>query len=882
MEDKLYPVDCITLNGRMDDPVWESVETYTDFREVKIDGQILTEEQTFFKIVPCKDRIYVGIKCMSLDTKKIFTSNADVWNAEGIELFLSPSGNPYDFYQFYVSPKDIKIANYYEEGGNISPDPYEPEWSYASYIGEDYWTSVVELPLTAFYMTTQDRWSSRWLVNVARRHISPSHSYHYSSWSTLTDGFLFPDKFNSLDGFPIRSPKNEFCISQVTADITEEREDGYRGLMNVNINAAYGGEFVFTSDYADTATVVLNKGLNAFTAPCHFEELTRYSVCVSLTRTEDNVEFKRHYPVKVSYEPIMVAFTKPEFRTNFYPGQDCTSIEGKVKAALPVTLKLEGPGIETQVITPNEDGSFVFATPNFEKGDAFLTATTAENEIVKKIRNLPPSENMMTWISGGNLIVNGKPLLRRNMYADYYFGGEAFKRKYDAEDLHLTREIVSQRGTLSSFRVIPGSESMGGEATLDARPSDKMMQHVESVVKDNQGRDFAYYYICDEPECRRISPIYLQYIYDLITEMDPYHVVLMASRSADTYVDVADWFETHPYINPSMDKDGNRVYVRNINTVGRCVDDIVKLNRPDKCIGFLPTCFAELKGRKDPYPTFDEYICHTWVGMIHGGKTLWPYAYHDINDRASIYEGTRYIFSSFEALEELILHAKRTVLMRNDKIDSVLYELGEEKMFVLCNMTGELQKVTLDGISGTWYAFRQNRQITGNTFDLKPLEVVIGTTEVKDTGLPTYQETSALIDEIEYRRTHSGSLLFERDADIEITKSAGSSGLGWCSKLFDGVHDNLAWESRSAGEKFLELNLTKIKPNFNKVVICGHNIADMEVLVRNNGELTTPEMAEVKTEEFSTTFLLKDTVCPDALRLEFKGKNVEVYEIEVF
>ncbi len=882
MENKLYPVDCITLDGRMDEPVWNQVEEYTGFRKVDLKGELLQEEQTFFKIIPCEDRIYFGFYCPTIDTKRMMAANYDAWGAEGIELFLSVSGNPYDFYQFYISPKNIKITSYYEEGGNIRPDPYAPEWNYATYVGEDYWSAEVEIPFTALYMTTQDRWNTKWLVNVARRHRDRQNALQLSSWSFLTDGFLFPNKFNSLDGFPIRSPKNELHISLVTAEINEEKEGNYHGTLNVHVNAAYGGEFVFDSDHADTTTVVLNEGLNTFTVPCYFENLTRYKVAVSLTRKEDGVEFKRYYPVKASYEPLVVTFTKPEFRTNFYPGQDTTTIEGCVKAALPVTLKLEGPGIETQTITPNEDGTFVFATPNFEKGDAYLTATTAEKEIVTKIRNLPPSKHMMTWVSEGNLIVNGKAVLRRNLYGDYWFGGEAFKRKYDADNLHQTLEICSQEGTLEAFRIIPGSEAMGGEATLDASPSQKMLDHVKHIVESNQDRDFAYYYLCDEPECRYVSPIYLKYLYDLITEMDPYHVVLIGTRSANTMVNAADWFETHPYINPSTAEDGTRVYVRNIATVGKYVDDIAKMNRSDKCIGFLPTCFAELKGRKDPYPTFDEYICHTWVGMIHGGKSLWPYAYHDINDRASIYEGTRYAFSSFEALEEMILHGSRTVLLRNNEIDSVLYELGDEKMFVVCNMTNEPQKVTLDGISGIWHAFRQNSEINGNTFNLKPLEVLVGTSEVKDQGLPTYEETLAVVEKAEYERTHRGSLLFERNGDIEITKSAGSSGLGWCMKLFDGVPDDLGWESRAAGEKFLELNLTKVQPHFNKVVVHGYNISDMEIRVRNNGELSVPEIAEVQTEEFSTTFLLKDTICPEALRLEFKAGVVELYEIEVF
>ena len=40
--------------------------------------------------------------------------------------------------------------------------------------------------------------------------------------------------------------------------------------------------------------------------------------------------------------------------------------------------------------------------------------------------------------------------------------------------------------------------------------------------------------------------------------------------------------------------------------------------------------------------------------------------------------------------------------------------------------------------------------------------------------------------------------------------------------------------------------------------------------------------AEVQTEEFATAFYLKEAVTPDALRLEFTQKRVELYEIAVF
>ena len=406
----------------------------------------------------------------------------------------------------------------------------------------------------------------------------------------------------------------------------------------------------------------------------------------------------------------------------------------------------------------------------------------------------------------------------------------------------------------------------------------EMLALVDKIMDEDKDKDFAFYYISDEPECRGLSRIYLQHMYDYITERDPYHVVLTASRNAAELVNIADWFETHPYINPHTTPEGKRAYGRNINVMGKYVDDIVKLNRPDKCIGFLPTCFAGMAGKPDPYPTLDEYICHTWAAMIHGGKSLYPYAYHDMGDRASMYEGTRYIFSSFAALEKLVLLGKRTELVKNQEVHGVLYDKGDEQMFVLVNMTNEPKTVTLDGISGTWHHFRHNETISTNTFNLKPLEVVIGTSQVKDADLPTYQETDALVNKLEYERTHSGSLLFEKYGDITLTASTPIRA----RKLLDGVRDVVGWMQTGDKEKFVEVDLTKLKPVFTKVVISGYGLEDMELKVGNGGELSVPAIAEVKTEEFATTFVLKEGICPEKLRLEFKTRRVELYEIEVF
>jgi len=883
-----FPIfdDAVTIDGRMDEPAWETAAEYGNFTKTVRSsptgtfGDPVGQDTTTFKILKYADRIILGIRCAETHMGWLKDAAALSWGPEaGIEIFLSPSGNPYDFYQFYVSVRGDRNCRFYDEGGKIRPDPYGPDWKAAVWYGADFWSAEVELPLTAFYMTAAGRWSSRWLLNIARTHRLPSGSRFSSTWCPNIRTFLDSDNFPAMEGFPIRPEEDDVYISHAQVTISHLEADGYHGTMQLTAKAARPGNFLFTCEHTPALNLSLEAGSNTFSVPCLFEKNIRYQVALSLQRTADGQVFRRTYPVRIDYEPIVLAFTAPEFRTNFYPGQDCSQIAGQCIATQPVTLTLEGPGIEKQVLSPDSNGYFVFQTPSFQVGEATLTATAGAHSLTRKIRRLAPTGHRMSWISGGNLVIDGKPVFSRRMSAVGWHGGEAFKRKYQADNLHETREIIQQTGVLQAGKLLPGSESPGAEATLDGPLSQEMCRRVDQVLEANKDKDFAFYYITDEPECRGISSIYLKHLYDYITEKDPYHVVRLSTRNPIEYLDIADWFETHPYINPYTNEQGQRVYGRRINTVGSYVEAVTRLNRPDKCMGFLSTCYGAMKNKPEPYPTFDEILCHIWAATIRGAKSLCSYAYHDMNDRPALYEGCRYVFSSLEALEDILLLGQRRVLVQTPEVESVLYTYAEEKMFVLVNMTNQPQQVTLDGLDGQWHAFRQGKTIGINTFALRPLEVVIGTSVPKDAGLPTYGQTVALMEALEQQRISGGSLLFDRRGDITVT---ASRSVGYATKLFDGVRDTWAWQETGDWEKFYELDLTKIKPVFSKVVISGWHLEGMSLLLRNDGALTPAPVREIRETEFSTTFLLQAPVCPQGLRLAFSERSVELYEIEIF
>jgi hypothetical protein len=202
----------IVLDGKMDEPVWDTVAPYTGFKKLVSEGGQPAVPDTIFKVLPCEDRVYFGVMCLEPDEMdKILEARyaGSKFMSSSVELFMSPSGTGYDIYQFLVSINEQTMSNYYAEDGNIQPDRYAPDWSCAVHIGEDYWSAEIELPLTAFYWTSHERWSDKWLVNVARNRRLPLGGMQYTTWSPLKFCFLEPANYNSMSGFPVRPMEND-------------------------------------------------------------------------------------------------------------------------------------------------------------------------------------------------------------------------------------------------------------------------------------------------------------------------------------------------------------------------------------------------------------------------------------------------------------------------------------------------------------------------------------------------------------------------------------------------------------------------------------------------------------------------------------------------
>ena len=589
------------------------------------------------------------------------------------------------------------------------------------------------------------------------------------------------------------------------------------------------------------------------------------------------------HSVTVECRPLEVLFSSPGYRANFYPGQNSDRVAGSVKSHVPgeVRLVLEGPGFPRREATlPAGGGAFSFDTRGFEVGAAVLTVAAAGKTLAKKIRRLAPlGHGHMTWIENGNLVFDGKPVFRRNMYAEYYKGGEAFRRKYDADDLHQTKDI-KWIASLEPNVVVKGLERR--EAKRDVKPCDEYFAGLDRIIdKGLNQSDGSFYYISDEPEFRHVSPVYLRHAYEYVAERDPYHVILCGTRDGSKYIDCADWFETHPYVHQRLDENGRRVFGRGLLELGPFVDAFRADEHPDKCVGCIPTCFSYPDGVS---PTFREYVTHTWNFLVHGVKSFYPYAYHDLGDTAGTYEGVRFTNMTVERLSDFFLFGRRTPLKCPAGSEGAVWELDGKRLFAVVNATFEPLEAAVPGLDGKYVEFRGPRmfdcRVAGTKFSLKPLEAIVATSESMDAGLPTYDETEMKVLAQEELRTGRDNQLKGMVGDMLVNGAAGKPVM----KLVDGTLDVVAWNGHTGCDASAEIAFLKRACVFRELRLYGANIEKAKVSIRIGGEWTEPP-AETETAEFSKFFRFGRALRTFKLRIDVPKpkafQKVELYEIEM-
>ncbi len=377
----------VAMDGKLDDGAWKDAPVLSGFTNLSRAGKSAPDAQTEFKILADKENLYVGILCKEPQMKKVDTSpSGPMWGPDAVELFLLPSGQPDEFYQFAVTAGNNRYSMFYGESGAIRPDPYLPFWESKVFYGSGFWSAELKIPFSALYMTRGEKWKPEWLFNVSRSRTPVPET---TSWSPLKNSFHETANFNRVKGFPARNPSEDIFIRNIVPDIQSLKDGVYRGTATLSVLASAGaaGEYTLTCEEPGgkslSEKITLKSGLNTVTLPkVEFLKKTpgKIPLKVTLTSEKTGVAVGRYYPVDIQYHPASLAFSRPSYRATFYPGQNADLVQGVLRLKLTpeqqkdavVTLSIQGAGVKAQTKTlkaTSDTLDFSFDTKGFKVGE---------------------------------------------------------------------------------------------------------------------------------------------------------------------------------------------------------------------------------------------------------------------------------------------------------------------------------------------------------------------------------------------------------------------------------------------------------------------------------------------------------------------------------
>ena len=182
------------LDGRLDDPCWNNahVQTAKGFVLLMDEGKIETPAADT-EVMSCYDdtHLYIAAKLHEpgMDKLKVSTP-VQPWMGDCIEVFVDPTGEGRDYFQFITDTVTNTFSGF-NEGGQIALISFE--WSVEVAKAENYWSVEMALPFESLGVETPAD-NERWDFNMGReRYVELENS----AWATM-GGFAQRERFGRL------------------------------------------------------------------------------------------------------------------------------------------------------------------------------------------------------------------------------------------------------------------------------------------------------------------------------------------------------------------------------------------------------------------------------------------------------------------------------------------------------------------------------------------------------------------------------------------------------------------------------------------------------------------------------------------------------------
>ena len=246
--------EALTIDGRLDDPVWETVEWSGDFiQRQPADGEPPTA-QTEFKVVYDDNALYFAFR--AFDDPQLITSmlaRRDWFPGDWVEVNIDSHDDNRTAFSFTLSLSGTRGDEFISEDGNNWDSNWDPIWEGATHVDDEGWTAEMRIPLSQLRFSGEE--DQTWGLQVQRRIFREEER---STWQCIPkDVSGWVSKFGELRGIRGIKPSRRIELLPYTMGKTERFKrvegdpflDGSRTLGDIGLDGKLGVTTDLTLDF---------------------------------------------------------------------------------------------------------------------------------------------------------------------------------------------------------------------------------------------------------------------------------------------------------------------------------------------------------------------------------------------------------------------------------------------------------------------------------------------------------------------------------------------------------------------------------------------------------------------------------------------------------
>jgi len=195
------------LDGRLDDPAWDSVPWAGEFLEHDPARGEAAAQPTAFKILYDDDALYVAFRAYDSDPSQIsrLTTRRDWFPGDWVEINIDSVFDQRTAYSFTASVSGVRGDEFISQDGNHWDGDWDPIWSFETAIDGEGWTAEIRIPLSQLRFA--DREEHVWGIQATRRVFREEER---STWQPVpqdTQGWV--SRFGELHGIRGIRPRRQ-------------------------------------------------------------------------------------------------------------------------------------------------------------------------------------------------------------------------------------------------------------------------------------------------------------------------------------------------------------------------------------------------------------------------------------------------------------------------------------------------------------------------------------------------------------------------------------------------------------------------------------------------------------------------------------------------